>query len=80
MKAITDYNHEDIIKWLEKRLGNKTIYQDLEESPEFQADVKKAKERQEFHTYPRLYIDLIQVEEKEEQIDQRKRETTSQLL
>jgi len=72
-----DYDHGQIIEWLKKRLGNKTVYQDLEESPEFQADVNKAKEKQNFHSYPRLYIDLIQVEEKEEQIDQPETETVN---
>lgn len=69
-EEIEEYNHNQIIKWLEKRLGHEGIYKDLEESPEFQADVKKAKEKQKFHIYPRLYIDLIRVEERLEPIDQ----------
>lgn len=60
-----NYNHKQLVDWLEKKLVGKKIYKTLEESPEFQADVEEAKKKQEFFLYPRLSIDLIQVEKSE---------------
>lgn len=62
MKAITDYNHEDIIEWLEKKYKNKGTYRDLEKSDEFQAEVKQRRTKEpNFVIYPRLSIDLLRV-------------------
>ena len=58
------YNHEDIIKWLESKFGNKGIYRDLEGSAEFQAEVEVAK-KEGFIIYPRISIDLLRVVEEE---------------
>ena len=57
---IIKYNHEDIIKWLENKFKNEGIYRDLEDSVEFQAEVKRAK-KQGFIIYPRISIDLLRV-------------------
>lgn len=71
-EEIEKYNHSQIIEWLKKKFEKEKIYKDLEESPEFQADVKKAKDREkeEFFIYPQLSIDLIWVRKKSERIDE----------
>lgn len=76
---VKEYNHGQIVEWLEKRIkseGAKT-YKDLEESSEFQDDVETAIKKQKFFIYPRLSIDLIQVEKKPETIDEEKTEETN---
>lgn len=65
------YNHNEIIEWLEKKFEGKKIYRNLEESPEFQADVKKAKKEQKFLAYPRLPVDLLLVTPSLEQVDEK---------
>jgi len=71
-EEIERYNHSQTIEWLEKKFEKEKIYKDLEESPEFQADVKEAKDREkeEFFVYPQLSIDLIWVREESERIDE----------
>ena len=70
--AIRDCTHGEIIEWLEKKFAGERIYRDLEESPEFQADVDKAKKVQEFFTSPRLPVDLLLVTRKLETIERKK--------
>lgn len=72
------YNHNQIVEWLKKRFKNKNIYEDLEESPEFQADVEKAVKTRKIFIYPRLSIDLVWVWEEEEPIDDEQTEKTAQ--
>jgi hypothetical protein len=76
---VKEYNHSEIVEWLEKKIKSEEIktYQDLEESSEFQDDVEKAIKEQQFFIYPRLCIDLIQVEKKPEPIDEEKTEKTN---
>ncbi len=67
-----EYNHNQIIEWLENKYNNTNIYKELEECVEFQADVKKVREKQECFIYPRLSIDLIRVEKKLERGEEKK--------
>lgn len=70
-KAMRGCTHNEIIEWLEKKFENKKIYRDLEESPEFQADLDKSQKVQEFFLYPQLSIDLLLVEWRLEPIDEK---------
>lgn len=70
--VVEKYNHSEIIDWLENKFKGARIYKELEDSPEFQKDVREAKEEQEFFIYPRLAVNLILVEKKRELVDQDK--------
>jgi len=76
---VNEYNHGQILEWLEKKItsGEIKTYKDLEESSEFQGELEKAIKEQKFFIYPRLSIDLIQVEKKKEPIDEEKTEKTN---
>lgn len=71
-RAIKGCTHGEIIEWLERKFSGEKIYRDLEESPEFQADVDKAKKVQEFFASPRLPIDLLLVTRKLETIEEKR--------
>jgi len=70
-KVVIDYTHGEIIEWLEKKFESERTYRDLEESPEFQTDVIKAKKKQEFFSYSQLPIDLLLVTKRQELIDEK---------
>jgi len=67
---MSNCTHGELVDWLEKNLRNEKTYRDLEESPEFQADVAKGKKVQEFFAYPGLPVDLLLVRRKKESVDE----------
>jgi len=71
-RSVRVCTHAEIIEWLEKKFESEKTYRDLEESPEFQADVIKAKKAQEFFSYSQLPVDLLLVTQREELIDEKR--------
>jgi len=70
-RVVKNYTHGEMIEYLEKKFKSERTYRDLEESPEFQADVIKAKKAQEFLSYSQLPVDLLLVTRKPELIDEK---------